>query len=523
MELLESRRCFFSFTIVGMVVANLKTYNAEETDDAQRGNDMSFVDVTKIFSIRQKLMIGVSVIILLMAAAFLATFYWMRSLQEKIGNLETISRLEESVLEMRRFEKNFFLYGAVQSLRTAQYNATRVRHLLDKQESLFKRLSDPSSLQTFRSDLTEYERLLTNHMQECADGDKCFPQVGRDEVSIRQVGAAIADFAERLTSKKRASIHETVRNTVNLQLGSFVLAGIGIAVMGGLMFVKITGPLRLLDESTRRIAKGEFEPIEVMPAEKEVRDIFLSFNQMARELKHGQDQLVQSKKLASLGTMLAGVAHEINNPLSNISSSCQLLLEEINDPDPEFQKLSLETILQQVDKARNIVRTLLEFSRNREFCIERIRLKELLDKTFMLLQGDIPCNVRMLTEIDDTIFVHVDIQRMQQALINLISNAIQAIEGEGTVEISAGNGQDGMVDVVVHDSGKGIPQADLPRIFDPFFTTKDVGEGTGLGLFVTHDIVTSHQGSITIDTGPERGTTVTISIPKERLPTCPTD
>ncbi|MFH1113680.1 MAG: ATP-binding protein [Pseudomonadota bacterium] len=482
---------------------------------------MSFIAVTRIFSIRQKLVMGVAVIILLMAAAFLATFYWMRSFQEKIGNLETVSRLEESVLEMRRFEKNFFLYGDVQSLRTAQYNADRVRHLLDKQESLFRRLSDTGSLETFRSDLTEYARLLTDHMKQCADKDKCFPMVGRDEVAIRQSGAAIADFAERLSSRKRASIHETVRNTVKLQLASFALAGIGIAVMGGLMFVKITGPLKLLDESTRRIAKGEFEPIEVIPAEKEVRDIFLSFNQMARELKQGQDQLVQSKKLASLGTMLAGVAHEINNPLSNISSCCQLLLEEIDDPDPEFQKISLETILEQVDKARNIVRTLLEFSRNREFCIRRIRLKELLEKTLMLLQGDIPTQVRVVTEIDDTIVVHVDIQRMQQALINLISNAIQAIEGEGTVEISAGNGRDGMVDIVVRDSGKGIPQEDLPRIFDPFFTTKDVGEGTGLGLFVTHDIVTSHQGTITIDTGRERGTAITISIPKERLPTCP--
>ncbi len=481
---------------------------------------MSFFDITYNFSIRQKLVIGVAVIILLMTAAILATFYWMRSLQEKMWNLETISRFEESVLEMRRFEKNFFLYGDVQSLRTAQYNATRVRHLLDRQESLFKRLSDTLSLDTFRKDLTEYESLLTNHIKECAENDKCSPLVGRDEVGMRRAGASIADFAERLSSKKRTSIDETIRNTIKLQLASFVLAGIGIAVMGGLMFVKITGPLKLLEESTKRIAKGEFEPIEVIPMEKEVRDIFFSFNQMARELKHGQDQLVQSKKLASLGTMLAGVAHEINNPLSNISSSCQLLLEEINDPDPDFQKISLETILEQVDKARNIVRTLLEFSRNREFCIERINLKELLDKTFMLLQGEIPSQIQILTKVDDSVIVHVDVQRMQQALINLISNAIQSIDGVGTVEISAGKGRDGMVDVIVRDSGKGIPQADLPHIFDPFFTTKDVGEGTGLGLFVTHDIVTSHQGSITIDTGPERGTTVTISLPKERQLKC---
>ncbi len=477
---------------------------------------MSFADLSRNLSIRQKLVIGVIAIFLLMGAAMLGTFYLVSSLQTKIGNLETISLLEEAVLEMRRFEKNFFLYGDAQSLRTAKYNATRVGHLLEAQGSLFERLSGPASLNAFREYLKEYERLLSKYMSDSGDSSKGAYPESTDEVAIRRAGTAIADFAEYLSSKKCKSINETIRNTIRLELAGFLLAGVCIAVMGGLMFVKITGPLRLLEESTHRIAKGEFEPIEAIPPEKEVRAIFQSFNQMARELKQGQDRLVQSKKLASLGTMLAGVAHEINNPLSNISSSCQLLLEELDAPDPDFKKISLESILEQVDKALNIVRTLLEFSRNREFRIERIRLKDLLDKTFVLLRGDIPSYVQIATRIDESIIVHVDIQRMQQALINLISNAIQAIEGSGTVEIVAANGPDSMVNILIRDSGKGIPESDLPRIFDPFFTTKDVGRGTGLGLFVTHDIVTSHKGRITIDSLPTKGTTVTISIPKER-------
>ena len=481
---------------------------------------MFFGNLTRRLSIREKLVVGVAVIFLFMGGGFLATYYWVSSLQEKIGYLETISRFEASVLEMRRFEKNYFLYGDPQSLRTVQYNAARARLLLDEQEGLFQRLSESGSLERFRKNLNEYDQLIATLLTETPEGEKPGARLTREADAIRQSGTEIAEFAEFLSSRKRKSINETIQKTIRLELASFILAGIGVALMGGFMFVRIMGPLQLLEESTRRIGKGEFEPIENIPWEKEVRAVFQSFNRMARELKQGQDQLVQSKKLASLGTMLAGVAHEINNPLSNISSSCQLLLEELDDPDREFQELSLKTALEQVDKARNIVRTLLEFSRNREFQTERVKLKVLVDKTVMLLQGDIPSGIKTVTRVDDTIVVNVDVQRMQQALMNLISNAIHAIEGSGTVEITAKNGRESTVQIAVRDSGKGIPQEDLPHIFDPFFSTKDVGEGTGLGLFVTHDIVTSHKGKIKIDTAPGEGTTVTICIPRERPASC---
>jgi two-component system NtrC family sensor kinase len=472
--------------------------------------------VTNRLSIRHKLVVGVTAIFLFMGGDFLTTYYWVSSLQERIGYLETISRFEASVLEMRRFEKNYLLYGDVQSLRTVQYNAACARRLEEEQQTLFRRLSPSGSLDKFHDNLAEYARLIEQLLTDSRGNDAPEVRNGKEAEAIRQLGTEIADYAEHLSSKKRMSINETIQKTIRLELASFILAGIGIAFMGGFMFVKITGPLKLLEESTRRIARGDFEPIENIPLEKEVRDVFESLNRMARDLKRGEDQLVHSKKLASLGTMLAGVAHEINNPLSNISSSCQLLLEELDIPDREFQELSLKTALEQVDKARNIVRTLLEFSRNREFQTERINLKDLVDRTVMLLRGDLSGQIETVTRVDDTIFVDVDAQRFQQALMNLISNAIHAIEGPGIVEIIAENGPDSTVEIAVRDSGRGIPEEDLPHIFDPFFSTRDVGEGTGLGLFVTHDIVTSHMGEIKIDTAPGKGSTVTISIPIKR-------
>jgi signal transduction histidine kinase len=239
---------------------------------------------------------------------------------------------------------------------------------------------------------------------------------------------------------------------------------------------------------------------------------------MAEQLRTREEQLVQSKKLASLGTMLAGVAHEVNNPLSNISSSCEILLEELDDGDKDWQKSLLRKVLDQVDKARGIVLNLLEFSRNREFCKERFNLKQIFERTLSLLHGHVPASVRVVTEIDDDLMIFADKQRMQQAFMNLVSNAVQAIDGEGEVRIRAHRRRDGVVTVVIRDTGRGILEENQARIFDPFFTTKDVGKGTGLGLFITHDIILRHGGNITVKSVPGKGTTFTIRIPSEEFP-----
>ena len=119
-----------------------------------------------------------------------------------------------------------------------------------------------------------------------------------------------------------------------------MVAGFGFVAIGSFLLAKVNRSLKLLEKGAENIAKGEFEPIENLPREKEIRDIFTSFNSMALRLREREEQLVQSKKLASLGTMLAGVAHEINNPLSNISSSCEILLEELDEADRGIPKES---------------------------------------------------------------------------------------------------------------------------------------------------------------------------------------
>jgi two-component system, NtrC family, sensor kinase len=466
-------------------------------------------------SLRRKVIIGAAVVYLFMTATILGSYYSMRSLEEKISYLENVSKLEESVLEIRRFEKNYFLYGDKDSLTTALYHLKRVEALLDSNSPKIEALSSPEQIASFKSSLTEYGRLLG----QCSGSIvKESGSAGSDcEGSMRKIGNAMAQFAEAVAKRKRDSIKETMKATVTLPLFGLIVVGCGLVAIGSFLFTKVTRSLRLLEMGTAKIAQGSFEPIESLPTERDIRNILIAFNSMAMQLQDREEQLVQSKKLAGLGTMLAGVAHEVNNPLSNISSACEILMEELDEADKEFQRRLLRNVLEQVEKARTLILNLLEFSRTKELHPETVNLKKMIEKTLDLLSGEKPDDIRVTIRVDPKLHVYVDRQKIEQAFTNLISNGFQAIDGEGDVKIIALAKRDGIVKIRVSDSGKGISEEDLPRVFDPFFTTKDVGKGTGLGLFITHDIVLRHKGAIQVKSSPEKGTTFSIRLPAAEL------
>ena len=263
----------------------------------------------------------------------------------------------------------------------------------------------------------------------------------------------------------------------------------------------------------------------------EIISITHAFNHMIQELQLRQQCLARSEKLASMGTLLSGVAHELNNPLSNISSSCQILQEELETGEKAFQKELLEQIDDQTERAKNIVRSLLDFARDRDFHRESLPLAELISETLRFSKGQIPHGVTIIVEIDSHISIFSDRQRLQQALLNLIKNALEAVGDKGRITLSASikssshekfNAIDfhgkceiftEVVDIEIHDNGPGISPEILPRIFDPFFTTKEVGKGSGLGLSIVHDIIEEQAGCIAVQSFPETGTTFYIRLP----------
>ncbi|MDL1965301.1 MAG: response regulator [Candidatus Desulfofervidus auxilii] len=275
----------------------------------------------------------------------------------------------------------------------------------------------------------------------------------------------------------------------------------------------ITKPIK--DEALAVALKRAKEKLEMKQRLKEyTTNLENKVKEAIEELRIKEMQLFQSKKLAALGTLLAGVAHELNNPLSNISTSCQILLEEIENTDLDFRKHFLKQIEEQTDKARNIIRSLLEFSRQKEFEKETLNLKDIIQETMSFIRGQVPARVEIRVEVPESINIYADKQRIQQAFLNIITNAIQSIPNEGIISIKAEVDEDkGFVNIKFKDTGVGIKPEILPRIFDPFFTTKEVGKGSGLGLFVTHEIIERHGGRITVKSKVGEGTSFLVQLP----------
>ena len=248
------------------------------------------------------------------------------------------------------------------------------------------------------------------------------------------------------------------------------------------------------------------------------------------ELKQSQQLLVRQEKLASLGRLAAGLAHELNNPLSSVAGFAEALQRRVGSDGvtqpsalAEFQEY-VTTIQQEVARAAAIVRRLLDFARQREPAFDLIDISTVVANAVSFVQRQASlANQRVVVDsFPERSQVYADSQMLQQAFLNLLTNALDAIEGGGEVRIEAHRRlEEGgrrlrqhWLDVVVSDTGSGISPEDLPKVFDPFFTTKEVGKGTGLGLAVCQSIVEQHQGSIEVRSGGiGKGAVVTVSLP----------
>jgi two-component system, NtrC family, sensor kinase len=240
-----------------------------------------------------------------------------------------------------------------------------------------------------------------------------------------------------------------------------------------------------------------------------------AFNRMVAELERRQDQLVQGKKMSSLGVLTAGIAHQLNNPLNNISTSCQIILEELDQADLEFVRKMLTNVEQEVYRARDIVKGLLEFSRVREFSLKPIPLEDVVKRSIRLMSSQVPPGVDLVDEIPGDLVLELDAQRMQEVFLNLLMNGIQAIqETPGEIRVAAAPAPANHEAVItIEDTGVGIPKEELDRIFDPFYTTKEVGVGTGLGLSIVYGIIEKHHGRISVESKQGEGTRFIIRMP----------
>jgi two-component system NtrC family sensor kinase len=233
-----------------------------------------------------------------------------------------------------------------------------------------------------------------------------------------------------------------------------------------------------------------------------------------QELASAQTRLLHSERLASMGQISAGVAHEINNPLSTILLYSHMLLKRHRNGDPEAEEVQM--ILSEANRCRNIMRGLLDFARQSRVAKQLTGMKELLEEVTanMRLKTE-GSGVRIDSELEEGMpSIMVDADQVRQMLINLVQNGVDAIHGEGMVKVGARFlPESDAIGITVTDTGCGMPAKMLSEIFTPFFTTKQLGKGTGMGLSIVYGVVKMHSGDIAVESEPGKGTTFSLSLP----------
>jgi two-component system NtrC family sensor kinase len=234
------------------------------------------------------------------------------------------------------------------------------------------------------------------------------------------------------------------------------------------------------------------------------------------------ERLLQSQKLAAIGELSAGIAHEINNPLAIIRQEAewmQLLLKKLGDGKAlEELQGSVQQIVQQVDRCTEITRNLLDFARKRDPVIQAVEVNRIIENMTMLVEKEAKHNnITIVRHYDETLpVIYSDAPQLRQVILNFLTNATQAIGKDGVVTITTRLSTDAAVDIVISDTGCGIPAANLGKIFNPFFTTKPPGQGTGLGLSICHGILLRLGGRIAVESTVGQGTQFTITLPRSR-------
>ncbi|MDP2915999.1 MAG: ATP-binding protein [Candidatus Aminicenantes bacterium] len=230
------------------------------------------------------------------------------------------------------------------------------------------------------------------------------------------------------------------------------------------------------------------------------------------ELERAQRQLIQTEKMASLGQLAAGVAHELNNPIGTIMMFSRILQEELGDNEKWQNDITL--VVQEADRAAKIIKDLLSFAKETKVKPGLVNINTVMKEALSLLvKQSIFHNVEVRTELDPKLpSTFADPDLLKQVFLNIILNGVQAMDGKGTLTIQSRKLDKGKkIEIRVQDTGKGIPEENLPRLFDPFFTTKE--KGTGLGLAIVYSLISKHQGTVTAESRLGQGATFIITLP----------
>ncbi len=466
-------------------------------------------------SIRAKITLGFVILFALCALASI-TFWVMGSrIDQKLIFTETLNKYTFEIQQARRYEKNYFLYRT--NLPDALENIQTAREILKKEGQNIIAVIGREKLEVMQAHLDGYEKLL-NDLRILKDHPRGLAgSVPEIEGELRKHGAEMIFMALNLVDQERKEVEAMSRLSRQLPLVFLTILLVVMVYLTHFLAKQIVQPLNRFVDYTIGIARGDFSPItETRKYKDEFSRLAMAINWMMGQLQKNQEQYIQSRKMAAIGTLSSGIAHELNNPLNNICLTAESILDEMDEISEAEKRKRLQDIYTQAERASGTVRNLLDFTRMDQPSFVPLSVDELLTSTLRLARNEMEINnVELEYSIPEGFpDIEGDFGQLQQVVLNLIINSIQAMPQGGALRITGEARDDAVVEIQVADTGLGIPQAILPHIFDPFFTTKE--KGTGLGLSVSYSIIKKHKGRLLVKSEINQGSTFSVFIPRAK-------
>lgn len=464
-------------------------------------------------NLRQKLRAGLTLYIFFYILIGFSTYMKFETFQKDVTVLIHAIKLSNICLEIRRYEKNFIIRLDANEYQTAKKYIDKAIIYVKRVQGYFSEDGSSVLLKNLEIVVKEYQIAFSSIQLSEGIGHQEVHSIVQEKILTK--GKEMIRISDELVSLEQENLSNYIKEVKVPIIATLALLILFTVVWTLLLFRQLIAPLRSIENAANTIAKGTFVPMKVPGRNDELTRVLLAFNRMVDELEEKQEQLIQAQKLSSIGTLASGTAHQLNNPLNNVSTSCQIAISELQEGHIDKVGNMLELICQETNRAGEIVKGLLEFSRVQNFSLKPVNLSKPINMVLNLIEGEVPPGVTIKKDIKDDLIVDLDLQKMTEALLNLVINGIQAIsDPPGTVSITVFDKKPTHQAVIaIEDSGCGIDPTSLKSIFDPFYTTKKVGKGTGLGLSVAYGIIKKHNGTIDVQSAPGEGARFDITLP----------
>lgn len=468
-------------------------------------------------SIRFRIAFGFFICFFLALSITLLSLYVFIQLQTKLYFLEVANNFMLELQQARRFEKNFFLYGT--NLHDALEHVNKASEILQANSIQLAEVVGEKNLRDILDQIKNYHHLLQKlHEATVLDAGSGRGEKNIFEAELRKFGAGMISLGLNILQQERQSVYRMLVLAKKVPIYFLIILFLVMAFLAHKLSRQILEPLSRLMKHTQRMARGEYTPLKLRSFyQDEFYDLTQAMNAMSAEIQHRQEILMHSHKLRAMGTLVAGVAHELNNPINNITLTAYTLRDDYQTlTDQEIQEL-IQDVIGQADRSQGIINNLLDYSRDSAVKMEPLDIERLIRETAQLAHKQVKLAGAQLTfDVSPGVHLYGDRQQLTQVFLNILINALDVIPKGGHIQIGVTQETPDCATIQIHDDGPGIPADVIPNIFDPFFTTKPPGQGTGLGLAVSQGIINRHGGEMRVESEPGEGTTFTVMLPAFR-------